>query len=145
MSKVETPPGYEVSTMPDGPFAAMIGPLFIRLTECGPRFAFRAASKHTNARGVVHGGVLMSFADQTLGLTVQRAVGSIDVATVSLNCDLVTSAKPGDLIEGEATVTRIARRLIFVKGSLFCGDRAILNASGVWVRFKPAAGALDND
>jgi uncharacterized protein (TIGR00369 family) len=138
MSDVDVPPGYEISSMPDGEFAAMIGPLFIRHAGAEPRFAFRAASKHTNARGVVHGGVLLSFADQTLGLTVQRAVGSVDVATVSLNCDLVASAKPGDLIEGEASVTRITKRLIFVKGRLFCGDRVIMDASGLWVPTKPA-------
>ena len=141
MSVIDVPPGYELSSMPDGEFAAMIGPLFIRHTGTGPRFAFRATSKHTNARGVVHGGVLLSFSDQTLGLTVQRAVGSIDVATVSLHCDLVASAKPGDLIEGEATVTRIASRLVFVKGMLFCGNATVLNASGVWTRIKPAGGA----
>lgn len=138
MPEVEAPPGYQPCTMPDGEFAAMIGPLFMRQTETGLRFAFEARSKHTNARRVVHGGVLLGFADQTLGLTVQRAVGSLDVATVSLHCDLVASASPGDLIEGEATVTRIASRLIFVKGTLFCGSTIILNASGVWSRIKPA-------
>lgn len=139
MSDVEVPAGYEISTMPDGEFAAMIGPLFMCHTEAGPRFAFRAASKHTNARGVVHGGVLMSFADQTLGLTVQCATGSLDVATVSLNCDLVASAKPGDLVEGEATITRMTSRLIFVKGVLSCGGAAVVNASGLWVRIKSNA------
>jgi uncharacterized protein (TIGR00369 family) len=138
MTDVDVPSGYEISTMPDGEFAALIGPLFIRHAQAGPRFAFRAASKHTNARGVVHGGVLLSFADQTLGLAVQHAVGSVDVATVSLNCDLVASARPGDLIEGEATVTRITRRLIFVKGRLSCGDRVIMDASGLWVPTRPA-------
>lgn len=44
--------------MPDGAFAAAVGPLFVRYTERGPRFAFRAAAKHANARGVVHGGML---------------------------------------------------------------------------------------
>ena len=136
MTDDNLPPGYARSTMPDGEFAAMIGPLFIRPSGSGPCFAFRAASKHTNARGVVHGGVLMSFADQVLGLTVQRAVGTVHVATVSLNCDFVASVRPGDLVEGWAEIARITRRLVFVKGVLSCGPTILMNASGLWARIK---------
>ena len=138
MTNTDIPSGYELCDMPDGEFTRALGPLFIRLTDNGPRFAFRAGSKHTNARGVVHGGMLMTFADQALGLTAQRALDTVALATVSLNCDLVASAKPGDLIEGEATITRITKRLIFLKGTITCGDAVLLNASGLWVRIKPS-------
>lgn len=139
MTDTDTPPGYEISKMLEGGFGAAIGPLFIRHSSSGPRFAFRAGSKHTNARGVVHGGMLMTFADQTLGLTAQRALDTVDLATVTLNCDLVASAKPDDLIEGEATITRITKRLIFLKGTITCGDTVLVNTSGLWVRIKPSS------
>jgi acyl-coenzyme A thioesterase PaaI-like protein len=139
MTSITVPPGYEICSMPDGGFAELVGPLFIRHTETGPRFAFHAQSKHVNARGVVHGGMLTTFADQVLGLTIQRVLDTVDVATVNLNCDLVSIAKPGDLIEGEATVTRVTSRLIFVKGTITCGDTVLTNASGIWVRIKPSA------
>lgn len=135
----ELPPGYEVCAMPDGEFNALIGPIYMRLTAAGARFAFRAASRHTNARAVVHGGMLMSFTDQVLGLTVQRAVGDLDVATVSLNCDFVASVRPGDLVEGEASVARVTKRLIFVSGTLYCGTNVIMTASGLWTRIRPTA------
>src|SRR5512139_1745791 len=111
MKVIDAPPGYEICAMPDGEFAAMIGPLLIRQCDSGPRFAFRAERKHTNARGVVHGGMLTSFADQALGLTIQLALNTLDLATVNLNCNLVASARPGDLIEGAAAITRITNRL----------------------------------
>ncbi len=136
MLDVAIPPGYELCSMPDGGFAKMTGPLFIKQTKTGPRFALRAEAKHVNGRDVVHGGMLMTLADQVLGLTVQRHIGTINVATVSLHCDLVTSARPGDLIEGMATISRSDRTLIFVKGTLFCGEKTIMNASGVWARLS---------
>ena len=139
MTDADMPPGYEICAMPEGGFGEAIGPLFIRQNDSGPRFAFRAGSKHTNARGVVHGGMLMSFADQALGLTAQRALNTVDLATASLNCDLVASARPGDLIEGEATITRITKRLIFLKGTITCGDAVLLNASGLGVRIRPSS------
>jgi len=132
----DVPDGYEVCTMPDGAFGTATGPLFIR--RDGGGFAFRVGVRHCNARGVVHGGMLMTFADQVLGLTVQRAVGNLDVATVSLHCDLISSAAPGDLVEGEAVVTRITRSIVFVRGSLRCGERPVMTASGLWKRLKAA-------
>lgn len=133
----DLPPGYKVSAIPDGGFAQLIGPLLVRENDAGLRFAFRAEHKHANARDVVHGGMLMTFADQVLGLTVQRAVGTLGIATVSLNCDLVAAARPGDFIEGEAVVTRVTRTIVFVKGTIFCGNTVLLTASGLWKRLKP--------
>jgi uncharacterized protein (TIGR00369 family) len=139
MTDPEIPPGYEVCDMPDGEFAALIGPIYMLQTDAGARFAFRAAPKHTNARAVVHGGMLMSFMDQVLGLSVQRAVGNVDVATVSLNCDFVASVRPGDLVEGEAVVTRVTKQLVFVRGTLCCGSKVIMTASGLWTRIRPSS------
>jgi acyl-coenzyme A thioesterase PaaI-like protein len=113
--------------------------LFIRQSDRGLRFAFWAEPKDANARGVVHGGRLMTFADQALGLTIQRALNTLDLATASLTCNLVASARPGDLVEGTATITRITGRMIFVKGTISCGDTVLMDASGIWVRIKPAA------
>jgi len=139
MTAIDVPPGYEICDMPDGGFAALIGPLFIRQSDSGPRFAFRAETKHANARGVVHGGRLMAFADQALGLTIQRALNTLDLATASLTCNLVASARPGDLIEGVATITRITKRIIFIKGTITCGDVVLMDASGIWVRIRSSA------
>jgi acyl-coenzyme A thioesterase PaaI-like protein len=137
MTAIDVPPGYKNCDMPDGGFAELIGPLFIRQSDGGPRFAFRAEVKHANARGVVHGGRLMTFADQALGLTIQRTLNTVDVATASLTCNLAASARPGDLVEGTATITRITGRMIFVKGTISCGDTVLMDASGIWVRIKP--------
>ena len=139
MTVIDVPPGYEICDMPDGGFAALIGPLFIRQSDRGLRFAFRAEPNDANARGVVHGGRLMTFADQALGLTIQRALNTLDLATASLTCNLVASARPGDLIEGMATITRITGRMIFVKGAISRGDTVLMDASGIWVRITPAA------
>jgi acyl-coenzyme A thioesterase PaaI-like protein len=139
MTAIDVPPGYDICDMPDGGFAALIGPLFIRQSDSGPRFAFRAETKHANARGIVHGGRLMTFADQTLGLTIQRALNTLDLATASLTCNLVASARPGDLIEGVATITRITKRMVFIKGIVNCGDVVLMDASGIWARIRPSA------
>lgn len=136
----EVPAGYRPCEMPDGPFAEALGPLFIRADGRG--FAFRAGARHCNARGVMHGGMLMTFADQTLGLAVQRAVGTLDVATVSLSCELIDGVVPGELVEGEATITRVTRSIVFACGTARCDQRIVLTASGIWKRLKSPAHRL---
>lgn len=133
------PSDFELCPMADGAFAMLVGPLLYRREGDTLRFAFQTTQQHTNARGVIHGGMLFTFADQVLGLTVQHVVGSVAVATVSLNCDLVRAAHPGDFIEGQAAVTRLTRSVVFVKGALYRGETVLLNASGLWMRLGATA------
>lgn len=131
----EIPDGYAPCTTPDGRFGPNLGPLYQR--HDGSGFAFRVRERHNNARGVTHGGMLMTLADQVLGLTVQHAIDGAYAATVNLNCDFVASTAPGDLVEGSAQVTRVTRSIVFVQGTLYCGERLILTASGLWKRLDP--------
>lgn len=131
----DMPPGFLPCPIGDGDFGRAQGQLYWSPEK--NRFAFRVANRHRNENGVVHGGMLMTLADQVLGLTVVRALGMNPAATVSLNCDFIDGARPGDLIEGAAEVTRITRSVVFVQGALFCGERRLLSASGLWKRLRP--------
>jgi len=131
----EMPPeGYVLCSLPIGEFGDSLGPLFIR--QDGSGFACRMLSRHQNPRGAIHGGVLLALADQVLGLTVFQATGQTPSATITLNCDFVEAAFPGDLVEGEATVTRVTGSVVFVHGTLRRGERVILTASGIWKRLQ---------
>lgn len=132
------PLGFTPCRIADGRFAEAVGPLFVSDTEPA-RFGFLAEARHGNVRETVHGGMLMTLADQVLGLTVMRTVGlETPVVTVSLHCDFVSSVKPGDWIEGEATVTRTTASLVFVRGSLSLDERVVLSAAGVWKKLRRA-------
>ncbi len=131
------PAGYEASPTLDGNFGQSLGPLFRRLDGGG--YAFRVGPEHRNGRGMTHGGVLMTIADQTLGLTVQQALDGGPAVTVTLNCDFVDGAQAGELIEVDAVVTRVTRSLVFVKGELTSEGRTILTAAGIWKRMRPIA------
>lgn len=126
--------GFDLCLIADSGFDDTVGPLYMRRTDSGLRFAFVAEQKHTNGRGIVHGGMLMTFADQILGITVQQTLGIKDVVTISLNCDFVAAATVGDVIEGEAKVLRVTRTLVFIEGLVCRGETVILNANGIWMR-----------
>lgn len=120
-----------------GGFNRFAGP-FYRLPDEGGdgnrvrRFAFVVLEKHMNAAGSAHGGLLMTFADIAMSRTSRLASGAKSCSTVSLNCDFVGPGRLGDVIEIRVSVSRQTRTLVFLTAAIFCGDRALMNAQGLW-------------
>jgi len=50
-------------------FISLVGPLWQRVVDGEHEYALVAQDKHHNRRGLVQGGVLMTFADRTCGMT----------------------------------------------------------------------------
>lgn len=115
-----------------GFFADKIGPLYFRHDDNGYSYGFLANDSHANGQGVVHGGMLMSFLDEVLGQTVWRLVDKKRCATISLNCDFISSAKPGDWIEARSELSRKGLSVIFIRGELLVRGDRILTADGIW-------------
>jgi uncharacterized protein (TIGR00369 family) len=114
-------------------YPALIGPFLARREGDGAwRYGFVAEPRHLNKGGVVHGGMLMSFADDVLGMTAWEAADRQPCTTVQLNTQFVAPARPGALVEGRAEVLRRTRTLIFMRGTLAVGDRTVVHADGVW-------------
>ncbi|MDD3446474.1 MAG: PaaI family thioesterase [Zavarzinia sp.] len=114
-------------------FLDLVGPVRTDREDGGHwRFAFTVGEQHLNPGGVCHGGMLMTFADHVLGMVVWETIDRKPCSTVTLNCDFATAAKVGDLVEGEAKVTRQTRSLIFVNGMLTCNGKVVLQANGIW-------------
>lgn len=124
----------------DGGFGAHVGPLYIDEREVlSPRFAFLPQAHHANAAGVVHGGMLMTLCDQVLGLTVRANAGTHAVVTVSLTCQFVTAARPGNWIEGWAEIVHRAGQLFFIRGTLMSAGIPLMSSSGIWKQVREPA------
>ncbi len=135
----DVPPHFELLHGDMG-FGDLIGPMYIRKPREGRAFAwgFRVADKHMNRGGVVHGGMLVAFADQCLGALVYYAGGRKPCSTIDLATSFVAPGKLGDWIEGTGEVTRVTRDLIFMRGRVHCGDRTLLDVKGIWKILAPA-------
>ena len=118
---------------PDG-YPALIGPFWFRKDAEGHgfRYGFVAEARHLNLGGVVHGGMLMSFADDALGATVWEAVGRKPCTTVQLSTQFIAPVKLGEFVEGRGEVLRATRSVVFVRGLVTVGERSIVHADGVW-------------
>jgi len=114
-------------------FNKYVGPFYGKVREDGSvHFFVEMRNEHLNGAGMAHGGFLMAFADAVLGTAVNTAIDGAPSATMTLNTDFITAAKPGVRIESEANVTRRTRSVVFVQGRVYAGDKTLLTATGIW-------------
>ena len=126
------PPAGFVRTKQMG-FSEHIGPLF-RQGGDDPGswvFGFRAGAHHVNRGGVLHGGMLMSFADHCLGEIVHQTTQS-RCSTISLQVNFAAPGRAGDWIACEGQVTRVTRSVVFIRGRVFVAERMLADVQGVW-------------
>jgi uncharacterized protein (TIGR00369 family) len=113
------------------PFGAHVGPFYEKDVDGALVRAFRVSERHTNAAGVIHGGMLTTFADIVLAQAGLREVGG-PIVTVRMVSDFVAAGKLGAWVEGIARVQRRTRTLVFVDGELAASGRVLMTASGVF-------------
>jgi acyl-coenzyme A thioesterase 13 len=131
----ELPRGFVTDAAFD-PAEDYIGPFYYKQDGDSFRYAFRADDRHCNAFQVVHGGVLMVFADYALCMEATNHYDNESCVTVSFNCDFVSAGSIGDLIESSAEVIRKTGSMVFVRGTVFVGGETILRYSGVVKRYR---------
>ena len=117
-------------------FMHLIGPLWERLVDGELEFALITEDKHHNRRGLVQGGVLMTFADRTCGMTARHVSGKPTMATVQLDTHFVESGKIGEVLVSKPHVVRTTRSLVFITTEVTVDKRCIAMASGVFKILK---------
>jgi uncharacterized protein (TIGR00369 family) len=110
-------------------FGELVGPIWRRGDAL---FGFLAGDKHRNHIGIVHGGMLMTFADQAMGMTGRRSTGEKPHATIELNMQFIGTVKVGDFVEAHCDVVRQTRSILFVESKLRVGPRIVATGSGIW-------------
>ena len=119
-------------------FIQLIGPMWQREVDGELEFALLTEDKHHNRRGLVQGGVLMTFADRTCGITARHVIGkqTMAMATVQLDVHFVESGKIGETLISRPRVVRATRSLVFVSTEVTVDKRCIAMANGVFKILK---------
>jgi acyl-coenzyme A thioesterase PaaI-like protein len=95
-----------------------------------------AQDKHHNSRGLVQGGVVMTFADRTCGMSARFVSGRPTLATIQMDTHFVDAGKIGEILTSKPRVVRSTRSLIFVSTEVTAGERCIAMANGVFKILK---------
>ena len=92
------------------------------------RGGFLASARHCNSAGLIHGGVLATFADYVLFVCSRGtfdAPGYAGGVTAQLNLNFVGNVPAGRWVEGEGEVVANTSSLVFVRGKIFTFEFAV--------------------
>jgi len=117
-------------------FLSLVGPLWQRVVNGEHEYAIEAQDKHHNRRGLVQGGLLMTFADRSCGMTARYVSGQPTLATIQMDTHFVDSGKIGEILISKPRVVRATRSLIFLTTEVTANERCIAMASGVFKILK---------
>ena len=128
---MSAPSGYTETKLFD-PFEIYVGPVFEEGDKGSKRFAFRVDARHVNKRGVVHGGMMLTFADAALGQAVWDFTDRVPSVTMNMQAQFIDGARLGDLVEVKPELVRKTRALVFVRGDFMTSGRMLMTISSVW-------------
>ena len=107
---------------------------------------FRVGEQHSNLGGVLHGGMLATFADTFLPYAAmyQALGGRRFLPTISLQIDYLAPAAIGAWVQGEAEVLRMTRNMVFMQGMITADEEPIARVSGIF-KLGALKAELDGD
>ncbi|HWV96212.1 MAG TPA: PaaI family thioesterase [Xanthobacteraceae bacterium] len=120
------------SILEDDGFIGYVGPLWHRMVDGRYEYAMEGQRKHRNRRGMVQGGLLMTLADRTCGMTARHESGSEHLATIQMDVHFIDAARIGDLIISRPRMVRSTKSLIFMSAELSVDGRCVSLANGVF-------------
>ena len=124
------------TTVETSGFISLVGPLWQRVVNGEHEYALVAQDKHHNRRGLVQGGLLMTFADRSCGMTARYVSGRPTLATVQMDTHFIDAGKIGEILVSRPRVVRATRSLIFVSTEVSVDKRCIVMANGVFKILK---------
>ena len=124
-----TDPGFD-------PAEDHTGPFYYCETSAGFDCLFLPKAKNCNVNGLVHGGVLMTFADFSLCMAATNHYREESCSTISFSSEFVSAASRGTLIRCLPKVIRKTGSMVFVNGELESNGDVVMTFSAVVKRLR---------
>jgi acyl-coenzyme A thioesterase PaaI-like protein len=131
------PTGAGWTVMDDDPMPGGIGSPWRKRQGNKWHYGLLTQRDHANPAGAVHGGILVAFADHTLGCYVEAAANGAPNVTIQLNTHFLAAVEPGAFLELRGEVTRATGSMVFVRGIIAVGQREVVAVDGIWRVFRP--------
>lgn len=108
-------------------------PLYSKRTDKAVIMGLRLAQPHTNARGLIHGGLIAALADNAMGYSCAQATGwRTSFVTISMSIDFIGSAEIGQWLSVESDVIRTGSTICFAQSLIKADDAVIARANGTF-------------
>ena len=128
----EIPEGFEPHFR-RSPFTDPWEPLYSKRTDKTVIMGLRLAKPHTNARGLIHGGLIASLADNAMGYSCAQVTRwTTSFVTISLAVDYVGSAQIGQWLAVESDVIKTGSTICFAQSFIKADDIVIARANATF-------------
>jgi uncharacterized protein (TIGR00369 family) len=111
----------------DQGFAALVGAAAPTASDGEARLEVEVDERHLNPAGTVHGGMLATLVDMTMGAAVRSAVEGEVPATSQLSITYLRPGKPGRLTV-TATVRKRGESLVVCEADIAQEDTSLVHA-----------------
>src|SRR4051794_12075913 len=108
------PPGF--AALPFGPpdgFICMTGPFYAKREGDGFVFGFRVEPRHCYLAKTCHGGMLVTFADQSIPFAVNVVAKRLFLMTISLSADFLARTQLGAWVESRTQILQMTKSMVF--------------------------------
>ncbi|MDE2578379.1 MAG: PaaI family thioesterase [Hyphomicrobiales bacterium] len=139
--EIEQPPAGWTPSSVGGEFMERNGPLYWKMTDDGLLVGLRIEKRHCNPRGVLHGGMLMTFADMLMPMAghAHPDIGRRFLPTITLSTDFLSPAPLGAWLQGQARVLRVTRNMVFAEGLIHADATLVARVNGIFKLGEPLA------
>ncbi len=132
MNALAIPPGFTRNPR-KSPLTDPWEPIYWKQTEDAIVIGLRLDTPHTNARGLIHGGLIAALADKAMGHSCGYKLGpAFSLVTVNLSVDYIGSAKIGQWLAVESEVLKSGRTICFVQSIITADDEPIARANATF-------------
>jgi uncharacterized protein (TIGR00369 family) len=113
-------------------------PIYSRRTDKAVVIGLRAREPHLNSRGLVHGGLLTTLADNAMGLSCGLHLASGPrLLTANLTVDFLSVAERDQWIEIETGFVKPGRAMCFAQAFITADGKVCARANAVFRVVEP--------
>ena len=128
----DVPDGFEPH-LRKSPFTDPWEPLYSRKTDKAVIMGLWLAKPHTNARGLIHGGLIAALADNAMGYSCAQATDwRTSFVTISLAVDFTGSAQIGQWLSVDSEVIKTGSTLCFAQCRVTADELMIARANATF-------------
>jgi uncharacterized protein (TIGR00369 family) len=132
MTAADIPEGFE-RHFRQSPLTDPWEPLYSRRTDDAVIIGLRLAKPHTNGRGLIHGGLIATLADNAMGHSCAQVMGGVSsLVTIGLAVDFVGAAQVGQWLAVETDVIKTGSTICFAQSFIKADDIVVARANATF-------------
>ncbi len=114
---------YLTDAYTESPFYQLLGLRIKSLAPGKAEIVAETGKKHSNAQGMVHGGLFMTAADSAMGNAI-RTLG-IKAVTVDCNISFLAAAEFGKDILATGEIIKSGKNIFFTEAKVWCDQKLL--------------------